>query len=98
MEAPGYKRSEPDPAYPGLMVATKRRRAPWRWRRPLRCFLADLTRGKVFHHVTSYDRLRAAGEKWATFVYFCERCNRLPGHAHAAPAEHPVSVRVTRNK
>lgn len=70
---------------------------PWRRRRPVRCFLADLTRGHLFHHVTNYDRLWARGERWATFLFFCERCQRLTGPSHAAPADEPVDVSCRRS-
>lgn len=50
-------------------------------RRGLRCLL-----GK---HDEVWDRLRFAGEKWAVFVYYCNRCGRIAGDSQAHPGERP---------
>jgi hypothetical protein len=45
----------------------------------------------VGRHKPDPYRLRAAGEKWTTFIYTCLRCNRVVGDSHAARADSPVT-------
>jgi hypothetical protein len=44
----------------------------------------------IGRHKPDYYRLSAPGERWATFIFTCLRCNRVIGDSHAARADKPV--------
>jgi hypothetical protein len=44
---------------------------------------------RLGRHKPEHYKLRASGEKWTTFIYICQRCNRVVGDSHAALSDVP---------
>lgn len=42
-------------------------------------------------HDLDFYRIRATGEKWATFIFYCRRCGRIKGNSHAGLSDWPCA-------